>query len=124
VNDCGSVAFCATLETGGAGVFTSTACAISAVVDTKDPFESFRGVLINNLGDVIFYAVPRGGSLGVYAGPDPVKDKILEIGDALFGSTLSDFALNPVSFNDANQIAIRLKLADGRQLIVRVDLSV
>ena len=42
-------------------------------------------------------------------------------GDALFGSTVADFALNPVSFNDAGQVAIRATLANGRQLIVRAD---
>jgi hypothetical protein len=120
-NSRGSVAFCATLESGGAGVFTSTACAISAVVDSKDPFESFRGVLINDQDEIIFCATPRGGTLGIYAGPDPSKDRVLGIGDALFGSQVADFALNPVSFNDANQIAVRLRMADDRQLIVRVD---
>ncbi len=121
-NDLGSVAFCATLASGGSGLFISTACAVSAFVDTKDPFESFRGVLINNRDDVIFYATPRGGALGIFSGPDPAKDKVVGIGDALCNSVVTDFALNPVSFNNANQVAIRLKLADGRQLIVRADL--
>jgi len=121
LNNRGSVAFCGTLETGGSGVFTSTACAISAVVDTRDPFESFRGALINDHDEVIFYAVPHGGKLGIFAGPDPVHDRIVAIGDEIFGSAVSDLALNPVSFNNANQIAVRLKVADGRQFIVRAE---
>jgi hypothetical protein len=91
------------------------------VIDTRSPFESFRGVLLNNVGRVIFFATPRGGNLGVFTGRDPLGDSILSLGAPLFGSTIVDFALNPVSINDVDQIAIRVKLANDMQYVLRAD---
>ena len=120
-NDAGTVAFCADLREGGSGVFTAATGRITTVLDTSGPFESFRGVLLNNEGRVVFYATPRGGTLGVFFGPDPVGDQLLSLGSPLFGSTVIDLALNPVSINDAGQIAMRVGLEDERQLILRAD---
>jgi hypothetical protein len=121
VNDSQTVAFNAALEAGGSGIFTATHGKITKVVDANDYFESFRGVLINNPGKIIYYATPKNGSLGIYCGEDPITDRIISIGDSLLGSTIVEFALNPVSINDRNQLAIRIKLADNTQLIVRAD---
>jgi len=70
---------------------------------------------------VVFIATPRGGTLGLFAGPDPVADRILALGDPLFGSTVTEFASNPVSVNAAGQVAVRVRLTEGRQLILRAD---
>ena len=121
VNDRGTVAFAATLRAGGAGVFTADEGRIARIMDTDDAFEGFRGALINNAGAVVHTATPRSGSLGLFAGPDPEADRILAIGDPLLGSTVADFASNPVSVNAAGQVAIRASLVDGRQVIVRAD---
>jgi hypothetical protein len=121
MNDAGAVAFCATLEGGRSGVYIASAGDIVTVIDGASPYESFRGVLLDNAGRVVFYATPRGGELGVFAGDDPQRDCIVGLGASRFGSSVVDFALNPVSINGAGQIAIRLKLADGRQFIVRAD---
>jgi len=121
MNDAGTVAFCATLQGGGSGVFTASAGEIATVIDTSSPFESFRGVLLDSAGRMIFYATPRGGELGVFTGRDPLGDCLLSLGAPLFGSTVVDFALNPVSMNDVGQIAIRVKLANERQLVLRAD---
>lgn len=121
MNDAGTVAFCATLQGGGSGVFTASAGEIATVIDTSSPFESFRGVLLNNAGRMIFYATPRGGELGVFTGRDPLRDCLLSVGASLFGSTIVEFALNPVSMNDVGQIAIRVKLANERQIVLRAD---
>jgi hypothetical protein len=43
------------------------------------------------------------------------------LGDDLFGSPVAGFALNPVSVNAVGQLAIRVKLADARQFILRAD---
>jgi hypothetical protein len=120
-SETGTVAFCAHLRSGGSGVFTMTSGEIATVVDTSGPFESFRGVLLDDAGGLIFYATPQGGELGVFAGPDPVSDRLLSVGSSLFGSTVVEFALNPVSINDAGQIAIRVGLEDERQVILRAD---
>ncbi len=120
-NDAGSIAFCASLAAGGSGVFVAAGGRIESVLDTSGPFESFRGVLLDGLGRLVFYATPIGGTLGVYTGPDPIAGRLLGMGSPLFGSTVVDFALNPVSINDAGQLAIRVATADERQFILRAD---
>jgi hypothetical protein len=117
----GTVAFVAALHGGESGVFTTTSRQITTVIDTSSAFESFRGVLLDKAGTVVFYATPRGGELGVFSGPDPKRDRILGVGASLYGSTVADFALNPVSINDLGQIAIRVKLANDLQLVLRAD---
>jgi hypothetical protein len=120
-NDGGTVAFAATLRTGGAGIFTAHEGQIVQVLDTDGAFESCRGALITGAGEVVFLATPRGGSLGLFAGPDPDADRILALGDALLGSSVADFAANPVSVNADGHVAVRATLADGGQLILRAD---
>jgi hypothetical protein len=121
VNDEETAVFGAALTAGGSGIFAATDGGVTSLIDANAPFESFRGVLINRAGLVAFTAVPRGGRLGVFAGADPIADRIVCLGDPLFGSTVTGFALNPVSVNEAAQLAIRVRLADDRQAVVRVD---
>jgi hypothetical protein len=120
-NDHGTVAFAATLRAGGAGIFTVDEGRITRIVDTDSAFEACRGALITSTGAVVHIATPRGGSLGLFAGPDPEADRILALGDPLLGSTVAEFASNPVSVNAAGQVAVRARLTDGRQLILRFD---
>ena len=115
------MAFAATLRAGGAGVFTADEGRIARIMDTDDAFEGFRGALINNAGAVVHTATPRSGSLGLFAGPDPEADRILAIGDPLLGSTVAELASNPVSVNATGHVAIRVRLTDGRQVILRAD---
>ncbi len=85
--------------------------------DTGKGFTSFRGALIHNPENMIFFAVPNDGPLGIYSG----SERILGIGDTRFHSAVVDFALNPVSLNELNQLSIRLTLENGKELIVRAD---
>ena len=112
IDDTARVAFVAELCEGGPAVSTST----EGRHVTGD-FESIRGVLINENCDLVVYATPPEGSLGIYHG----GARILGIGDHLFGSAVCDFALNPVSINTRGQLAIRIKLVDDRQYILRAD---
>ena len=121
MNNAGAVAFCATLPAGGSGVFVASGGTIESVVDTSGPFESFRGALLDDHGRLVFYATPKRGELGVFSGADPHTDCLLSIDSSLLGSTVVDFALNPVSINDVGQLAIRVTLADGRQFVLRAD---
>jgi hypothetical protein len=121
VNDHGTVAFAATLRSGGAGIFTVDEGRITSIIDTDGAFEACRGALITSAGAVVRIATPRGGSLGLFAGPDPEADRILALGDPLLGSTVAELASNPVSVNAAGHVAIRVRLTDGRQLILRAD---
>ncbi len=121
MDDAGSVAFCASLAGGGSGIFVASAGDIETIIDTDGHFESFRGVLLPDEGGLIFYATPRGGQLGVFCGPDPARDCLLSVGAPLLGSTVVEFALNPVSVNRAGQIAIRVKLSNDEQFVLRGD---
>ena len=105
----------------GPGVFLASAGSIVRLIGTEAGFESFRGALLNGAGDLVYYATPIRGELGVYTGPDIEGDCLLEIGGTLLDSTVAGFALNPVSINDPGQLAIRVVLESGRQLILRAD---
>lgn len=122
MNDRGDVAFVArTRGSSGWGVFIATAGGLTRWIGPDPAFDSYRGVLLNNAGPVVFYGTPVGGQLGIYSGPDPSQHRILGLGDALLGSTVSDFALNPVSVNERGQIAVRVALKDGQQWVLRGD---
>jgi hypothetical protein len=120
-SDAGAVAFVATLRSGVSGVFTAAGARIETVLDSRGAFESFRGALLDAGGAVVFYATPRGAQLGIFSGPDPVRDRILAVGDPLDGSSVTAFVLNPVSINRRGQLAIRIELASGEQRIIRAD---
>ena len=123
----GRVAFTARRRDGRTGVFVAGSRAPGApgvpdepalAVDTTGAFKSVRGALVDDRGAVVFFGTPRGGSLGIH---DSGARPILAIGDRAFGSTVVDFALNPVSINAPGQLAIRVTLANGVQLVVRAD---
>jgi hypothetical protein len=121
VDDQGTVAFAATLRAGGAGTFTVHDGRVTQIIGTNGAFESCRGALIAYAGVVVHIATPRGGALGLFAGPDPETDRILAIGDPLLGSVVAELASNPVSVNGAGQVALRARLTDGGQLVLRAD---
>jgi hypothetical protein len=118
MNAHGVVAFTGTRKDGAAGVFTVGKGRLVAVV--QGGFESFRGALLDDDGEVVFFATRasrEGGSLGVYAEDGSA---LLAIGDAAAGSRVVDFALNPVSINRRGELACRVALASGREAIVRL----
>lgn len=88
-------------------------------------FSQVRGALPGPDGRVVFYATradATGADLTIFTGRDPDRDRVLGIGSALAGSAVTGFALNPVSINARGQVAARVELADGRELVVRFDL--
>jgi hypothetical protein len=121
INDHGTVAFAATLRSAGEGIFRVDEGRITQISDTGRAFEGYRGALIAGDGSVVRIATPRAGSLGLFAGSDPEADRILGVGDSLLGSTVTELASNPVSVSAAGHVAIRVRLMDGKQLILRAD---
>lgn len=122
MNDRGDVAFVARPRgSPGWSVFIATAGGLNRWIGPDPAFESYRGLLLNNAGPVVFYGTPAGGQLGIYCGTDAVHHRILGLGDPLLGSTVTDFALNPVSVNEAGQIAVRVALKNGQQWVLRGD---
>jgi hypothetical protein len=125
LDDAGRVVFAATEQTASgdarSGIYLAHRGAIECLVSSPPdgPFESFRGSLIDGHRRVVYFATPRSGTLGIYAGPHPTTDRLLGLGDEFLGSTITEFALNPVSINQAGDIAVRVGLEDGRGVIVR-----
>ena len=80
-------------------------------------FQSLRGCLLDEDGELFFTGTPRGGRLGVYrVTPEGVRC-LLEEGAVMTGARVQGFALNPVSIVASGRIAARMLLDDGRQLI-------
>lgn len=117
----GRVGFAAADSSGQPALFLGSPGGCERLVGSDEGFESYRGILVNDQGPVVFYGTPIGGTLGIYCGPHPVKHRLLGLGDPWEGGIVSGFALNPVSVNVHGQIAVRLALADGREFIVRGD---
>lgn len=128
LNDFGQVAFAATLTEGAEGVFIGDGVTTTTIADTSGPYRGFNYVSINNQGQVAFWAAleaPGGiiglGGHGIFTGPDPATDKVIAVGDELFGSSVIFLGFYRQGLNDAGQVAFFAKLADGRNLIVRAD---
>lgn len=126
MNDANCVIFAATRKSGGAAIYSRNADAengaLQTLVDSSAGFQSLRGALINQAGPVAFFATPPGGELGIYRFARTAQNapaRVLAVGDALLNSHVAGFALNPVSCNQAGQLALRVALADGQQLILR-----
>jgi purine-nucleoside phosphorylase len=66
-------------------------------------------------------ALLDNGGLGIFTGPDVVKDKVIVTGDPRAESSVSDTLLSRQSLNNNGQIAFQVTLADGRMVIVRAE---
>jgi len=96
---------------------------IHVLVSTQTRFQDLvSSHALNNDGHVIFSAVLDSGITGLFAGPNPETDAVIQQGDSLFGSIIIE---GPVfsnrGFNDAGQIAFYARLADGTEGIYRAD---
>jgi hypothetical protein len=61
------------------------------------------------------------GHPGIYTGGTHPIDKVIEVGDPLFGSTVTGLEFFRSGINDAGQLAFFASLSDGRFAIVRAD---
>ena len=72
---------------------------------------------INNRGEVVYVLRLSGDAPGgIYRGPDLKADKVLEVGDSLFGSTVRGMGIATSGghfLNDKGQIAFVYALANG-----------
>ncbi len=121
LNDSGTVIFPAGLDAGGVGIFTGSGGPTTTIVTSDGPFLVFGAFpAINAGGQVAFLGLLDAGGSGIFTGPDPVNDRVIAIGDPLFGSTVTALEFYR-GLNDAGQITFFAQLADGRQVIVRAD---
>jgi hypothetical protein len=77
---------------------------LTQLVDTSTGFSSFGQVLLDDFGRVVFSASKAAGGSGIYRGPDPVADKLVEVGDIVDGRLFSFLALG--KGNDWGQFAL------------------
>lgn len=117
LNDSNVVAVIAGHDSGGAYVLRIDGATVDVVAG---PYNAdIADVALNNAGDVAFRAELTPNMYAILTGPDPVADKVIGDGDALFGSTvtlLKGNAGDPIidGPNDAGQIVFRYSLANGR----------
>ena len=126
INDHGDVVFGADLKSGQEGIFLSRAGQIQTVVDSSgafDPGIAFGFATLNNRGQIAFSAALKTGNhpFGLFVGPDPVADRVLLVGDALDGSTVTNVSVFGDYFNNVGQLAFTATLKDGRTEIFRAD---
>ncbi len=117
INDAGRVVFIASLDDGSySGIFDGPDPVADAVITTQGPYRLVTDLQSLNNKDLLVFgasldSAPKGK--GIFTGPDPVADKIIYTGDALFGSTLTNFFFNK-GLNDRGDVAFFYELADGR----------
>ncbi|MEQ9481163.1 DUF7453 family protein [Coleofasciculus sp. F4-SAH-05] len=121
LNDADTLAFSAFLDDESSGIFTSSNGSFTTIADTSGAFSSFSSPAINNNGAVAFRSRLDTGEDGIFTGSDPIADKVIAIGDPLFGSTITSLGFSNKGFNDAGQIAFSAQLADGSTGVFRAD---
>ena len=106
------------------GLPASAQRAFTLIADTgpESPFSGFGfspSLSLNDAGTVAFLADLRAGGSGLFTGSDPVADRIIGTGDALFGSVVTGLSFYRDGLNNNGELAFRATLADGRQVIAR-----
>ena len=61
------------------------------------------------------------GIRSIFTGLDPVKDKLIGVGDSLFNSTVTDIALGSEGLNNAGQVSFLCLTGNGTYGIYRAN---
>ena len=125
-NDNGTVAFDVLFvdDMGMAhqGIFTQNGEQLDLIVDDSGEFDGFLRPAINNSDDLVFFAGLDAASPALFVGPDPVADRVIGIGDMLFGSAITSLSFTQqTGLNNQGQFAFFAEFADGSSGIFRVD---
>jgi hypothetical protein len=115
INDSGDVAFLG--RSGGVvAIRTGSGGPLTSIVTESAMLRIASSPSINNAGEVVFLGSATGGSFGVYTGSDPLADKVIAVGDELFGSVvdvLINFGLDGPVINNRGEIAFHYELTNG-----------
>jgi hypothetical protein len=121
MNNQGQVAFSEVLSVSGTtAIYLGAGGPVSTVVDGSGPYSTFGIFKLNDLGQIAFVAALDSGIVGIFTGSDPVRDKVIAIGDPLDGTTVIALMFGD-GFNNRGQVAFQAWLADGRGIEVRAD---
>jgi hypothetical protein len=115
INDSGTVAFGAFLDSETTAIYTATGGVISTFADESGDFDGFGYPTINNNDMIAFSASLDTGGHGIFTGAHPINDNMIYTGDTLFGSTVTLLRLWPSGLNDMGQLAFQYELANGVQ---------
>jgi hypothetical protein len=112
INSSGVVAFTANLgdggDNGGRGIFMGSGGPTTMIADNSGLYNYFNyNVEINDRNTVAFTADLKTGGSGIFTGPDPVVNKVIAVGDSLFGGKVTDVNLAPGGLNNHNEVAFR-----------------
>ena len=110
---------------------TSPAGANTLIADTTtSAFSSFtdaytNSISINDAGHLAFVATLKNGKVGVFTGPDPVANKVLEQGDPLFGGIAgSVFSIGSDALNNTGSIAFLANVQNQPgNFVIRADIA-
>jgi hypothetical protein len=108
INDAGTVAFHATLNSGATGIFTSRGKGTVTIADSSGRFRSFSSPAINNNGTVAFLAQLNSGKHGIFK-----KRRGQEVETFVDDSGPFSFFHSDPALNDQGQIAFLAYLDAG-----------
>jgi hypothetical protein len=111
----GDVLFAAS-HNGIFGLYNGPDPLANRVADTTTTLWGMSGFLNDNGQMVIFGQAGAGAIPALYAGTNPATDRILGVGDPLFGSTLQSIGFDLAdqeAFNNRGELAFGYTLADG-----------
>ena len=114
-NTRGDVLFTGT-HNGVYGLFNGPDPVADRVADTTTDLWPVRAFLNDNGQMVILGQPGQNGTAALYSGTNPASDRLLGVGDPLFGSTLQSFGFNLAdqeAFNNRGELAFGYTLASG-----------
>jgi hypothetical protein len=107
------------------GVYTSQGGPATTVADSSGPYASFREPSLNNSGRVVFTAdldefSPDGRQIqGVFTGPNPQTDKVLQTGDLYEGVPVTSVVTCSEALNNRGEIVMTVQSEDPQTFDVR-----
>ena len=107
------------------GIFTSRGGPVTTVADSTGRYASFGRPSLNDRGQVVFTADldefgPNGFPLqGVFTGPDPERDKVLQSGDIYQGVPVSSVFTCSEALNNFGQIVMTVQSENPETFEVR-----
>lgn len=122
INDAGVVVTVANLWAEGQHFLKHDGEKLQVLETTGKVFSAFGSRCIDNFDRVSVRATLTAGGVGLFAGFDTEKDRVVVTGDELFGSTVTNVTFGGGnSCNDNGQFAFIATLEDGRTVIVRAN---
>lgn len=103
-------------------VFQAEGEQVTSLANTDGLFASFDEIALNNAEEIVFSGFLDDGTEGIFAGFDPVGDRIIAVGDSLSGSTVVDLEFSTEGLNNEGLIVFEARLADGTEGIYQASI--